>query len=221
MKPSTLATPFADLPEDDLAVLAGQPGGQTAFKALAQRFHARIIRVCRRFSRRYGLFADDAREARQQGFVFLREIAVDFARLTAAAKHVGTFAAFLHVRLPGRLLHWLRARLSKRQCWQLVSSPATLERLATTVGRNSPCPSSLKDRDGDPAVLAEHKEQDDRLHQEIDQLAPPTRRLLGAWLAGVSLKKLARRWRRSLRALQIRLRNCQTMLKVRLRTWRD
>jgi DNA-directed RNA polymerase specialized sigma24 family protein len=149
--------------------------------------------------------------------VILQKLAENFARLTAAAKHVGTFAAFLHARLPGRLLHWLRARKRKRHCWQLVASAATLEHLATTVGRNSPCVSSLRDRDGDPATLAEDHEWEDRLHQEIDQLAPQMRWLLKAWLAGVSLKTLARRRRRSLRTLQLRLHKCLAMLKERLR----
>jgi RNA polymerase sigma factor (sigma-70 family) len=208
---------FSALTDEELACVAGQPGGRVAFKALALRFRPLIKQHCREFRRRYRLSWEDAREACQHGIVILRRLAADFARLTAAARQVGTFGAFVHVRLRGRLQHWLRARKRKRHRWLLVGSTAILQQLATTVGLNSPCVSSLRAREEDPVTAAEKKELEYRVYYELNQLPRPTQQLLRAWLEGMGLSRLARRWGLSIRALQLRLRKCLAMLEPRLR----
>jgi RNA polymerase sigma factor (sigma-70 family) len=211
------AADFSTYSDDQLALLARQPDGDPGFLALAMRLWpwmtARVGRLCRR----HGLSRESARDLRQEAFLLLRDVVAEYDPNRGGRRR--QFRSFLSGRLSGLVQHGMRARQRDQRRLQMVGAVEFLEhQAAVAAGHGSTHAGPLDGAGGDPALIAERRELDERVRRELGRLPPQLRSVL-VGVSRHSLYRMARHWGLSPRTLQLWKQKGLATLRDRLRHW--
>ena len=185
-------SPFGGLTDEELVWLVKSAEAPEAMEVLIVRHRARLERLLGFLARRRNLTPEDRPDAHQQAFFILHEAVRGFDPDHTCAAQEHPFAAFLaqvaRMRFAdfARRLHGERKRLghSLEEGPPLDSQAFQLPGLVGSAKTSS--------RFGqDPALLAQVKEEEERLEAAVQRLSPRQRRVWDALSQGASRQMIA------------------------------